>query len=258
MLFFALAFPLLAAGQYLGLWLARRSHLFGHRSYHTLLNRMASDARLSIPTQAISYALLLLVTVGLFSLLWRRPFGEGVHWNGISGKGRAIALAALGLALGFGNAFLGNYLPMPKDPPIASDMMRSPLGAWLMLIFGVTAAPLVEEMAFRGFLLPGFVNAFRWLKDKGDISEGTYRGIGLPLSVVLTSLPFALMHAPQVSHAWGPLLLIGLVSAVLCTVRLATDSLASSTLVHAAYNFTLFAALLVQTQGFTHLERLKG
>jgi hypothetical protein len=66
------------------------------------------------------------------------------------------------------------------------------------------------------------------------------------------------MHSPQVSHAWGPLLLIGLVSVVLCVVRLAMNSVMASVLVHAAYNFTLFAGVLYQTSGFRHLERLTG
>jgi membrane protease YdiL (CAAX protease family) len=123
-------------------------------------------------------------------------------------------------------------------------------------LFGVTGAPLFEEMCFRGFLLPGFLNTFRWLSVKGDISPQTARWVGIPFSVIFTSLPFALMHAPQVSHAWAPVLLIGLVSVVLCVVRLRLNSVACSAVVHAAYNFTLFAGLLVETGGFRHLERL--
>jgi hypothetical protein len=64
------------------------------------------------------------------------------------------------------------------------------------------------------------------------------------------------MHSPQVSHAWGPLVLIGSVSIVLCVVRLTMNSVAAGVIVHAAYNFTLFAGVLAQTGGFRHLERL--
>ena len=76
------------------------------------------------------------------------------------------------------------------------------------------------------------------------------------MSILLTSIGFALMHSAQLSHAWGPLLLIGMVSVVLCIVRLVSDSVAAGAVVHAAYNFTLFAAMLVQTGGFRHLEKL--
>ena len=137
-----------------------------------------------------------------------------------------------------------------------ADMMHSPLGAWMMFLFGVTGAPLFEEMFFRGFLLPAFLNAFRWLSLRGDLSPGALKWLGVPLSVIFTSLPFALLHAQQVSHAWAPVLLIGLVSLLLCTVRLRLNSLASSTIVHSAYNFTLFAGILVQTGGVRHLDRL--
>jgi membrane protease YdiL (CAAX protease family) len=130
------------------------------------------------------------------------------------------------------------------------------VGAWMMFVFGVTCAPLFEELCFRGFLLPAFVNAFRWLSLKGDLSPQAVRRVGYPVSALLTSLPFALMHSPQVSHAWGPLALIGLVSLVLCAVRLRLNSLAGSTIVHAAYNFTLFAGMLIATDGFRHLEKL--
>jgi hypothetical protein len=65
------------------------------------------------------------------------------------------------------------------------------------------------------------------------------------------------MHAAQVSNSWGPVLLIGTVSVVLCIVRLATDSLAAGVIVHACYNFTLFAGLLYQTDWFRHLDKLK-
>lgn len=255
-LFFVMAVVLLGVGQVLGVLVIAHSHLFGHRSIDALMHLSAEDARLSIPIQAFSYGLIVLVAVPVFSLLWNQPFSEGVHWKADTAKRRFVALALLGLAAGIGINLFGGFLPMPKEPPIVQGMMKSPLGAWMMLIFGVTAAPLTEELAFRGFLLPGLMNCFRWLARKGSISESTVRRVGIPVSILLTSLGFALMHSPQLSHAWGPLLLIGMVSVVLCIVRLTTDSVAAGAVVHAAYNFTLFAAMLAQTGGFRHLEKL--
>ena len=128
----------------------------------------------------------------------------------------------------------------------------------MLLVFGVTLAPLTEELAFRGFLLPSLVNAFRWCQRRGAMSETSVRVIGIPVAVVLTSIPFAMIHAEQVSGSWGPLLLIGMVSVVLCIVRLATSSVACSVVVHMCYNRTLFSGLLVQTDFFRHLGKLKG
>jgi len=255
-LYFVLAIVLLAVGQVLGVFLMEQLHFFGHRSFNDLFHLSAEDARLSIPVQALSYGLIALVMVPVFTLIWNEPFSEGVQWNGALGRRRWIGLAALGLASGFGISLLGNLLPMPKDPPIMQDMMKSPLGAWLMLIFGVTAAPLLEELTFRGFLLPGLVNCFRWLAREGRISEGAIRWAGIPISIFITSLAFAFLHSPQVSHAWGPLVLIGTVSVVLCIVRLRTKSVMAGVVVHAAYNFTLFAAVLAETGGFRHLDKL--
>ena len=255
-LFFVLALVLLGVGQVLGIYLIEHLRVFGHRSFDTLAQLADDDARLSIPIQAFSYGLIALVVIPVFSLLWDEPFGKGVHWKGKTARRRFVALALLGLAAGFGINFFGNFLPMPRDPPIMQAMLKTPLGAWMMLIFGVTAAPMLEELAFRGFLLPGLVNGFRWLSSKGAISEHAARWVGIPVSILVTSFCFALMHSAQVSHAWGPLVLIGTVSVVLCIVRLAMNSVAAGVIVHAAYNFTLFAAVLVETGGFRHLEKL--
>ena len=257
-LFFILTVPMLFIGEALSLFLAKQSHLFGGRSYHAIFEMMGSDARLAIPAQMLTYALTALVAVAVFPLLWQQPFLQGIHWNVGAARTRFLWLLALGLGLGFGITMLGNYLPMPKDPPIMQDMMGSPLGAWMMLFFGITFAPLLEELAFRGFLLPGLIHAFRWLMHREILSPEAFSWMTIPLSIVLTTIPFALLHATQVSHAWAPLLLIGIVSAVLCIIRLQLKSVAASTVVHAAYNFTLFSGLLLQTDGFRHLERLNS
>jgi membrane protease YdiL (CAAX protease family) len=247
---------MLGVGQVLGVVLLEQTHLFGHRSFQALFRLSADDARLSLPVQAFSYALVAVVVIPVFGLLWHQPFGEGVHWNAAAARRRLALLALAGLAAGFGIGFFGNFLPMPKDPPIMQDMMKSPVGAWLMLAFGVSVAPLLEELAFRGFLLPGLINFFRWLARKSVMTEDAAKWIGVPVSILITSAAFAYMHSPQVSHAWGPLVLIGTVSLILCIVRLAMNSVAAGVIVHAAYNLTLFAGMLAQTGGFRHLDRL--
>jgi hypothetical protein len=41
-------------------------------------------------------------------------------------------------------------------------------------------------------------------------------------------------------------------------VRIKTHSVACSTLMHATYNFTIFAAMFLATSGFRHLELLRN
>jgi hypothetical protein len=258
LLFFVLSLLVLGVGQLLGVFLLQLTHFWPHRSFDSLFILSSTDPRVSIPIQAFSYGLIVLVCIPIFSVIWHEPFFEGVHWNGPKARDRFIRLAILGLAVGFSISLFGSYLPMPKNPPITQDMMKSAVGAWMMLVFGLTVAPLLEELAFRGFLLPGLINAFRWFADRGKISQQTVQWVGVPFSILFTSAGFALMHSPQVSHAWGPLILIGSVSIVLCIVRLSMKSVAASVVVHAAYNFTLFAGVLYQTGGFRHLEKLTG
>ena len=256
--FFVLSVPMLFIGEAVSLFLAKQSHLFGNKSYHDIFEMMGTQAKLAIPVQAFTYVLTLLSAVAVFPVIWQRPFFQGIHWNARAAKSRMVWLMALGLSLGFSITLLGNYLPMPNNPPIMQDMMGSQLGAWMMLLFGISLAPLLEELAFRGFLLPGLIHGIRWLMQRDILSPESFSWLTVPLSVVLTTIPFALLHSTQVSHAWAPLLLIGVVSIALCVVRLRMESVAASTVVHAAYNFTLFAGLLLQTGGFRHLERLNS
>jgi hypothetical protein len=211
----------------------------------------------AVSMQDVWYILQWAFAALLFSLWWHCSFFKGIHWNFSTALRRVLPLAGLGALTGLAITLAGNFLPMPKDPEILKDLTTSRAGAWALLAFGVSLAPLTEELAFRGFLLPALINVFRWLERKGIIGRETVRLIGIPLSIVLASIPFALMHSPQVSNSWGPVLLIGLVSVVLCIVRLATDSVAAGFVVHACYNLTLFTGLLIQTDGFKHLDKLK-
>jgi membrane protease YdiL (CAAX protease family) len=65
-----------------------------------------------------------------------------------------------------------------------------------------------------------------------------------------------LIHAPQLGRAWGPVLVVFLVGVALTLTRAKTKSVASSMLVHIAYNGTLSVLLFVGSSGFRHLERL--
>lgn len=252
-LFFGLAFVTLLLGELATVGIGRRLPPFRHEDFTAL----ASDARLMIPAQALQYGALLGATVLLFGVLWRQPFWRTLHWNSAAVAKRWLPLAGLGILLGLATSVGGNYLPMPKEAPILNDLMHSTTGAWLMFLFGTTAAPLIEELAFRGFLLPSLLNFFG-RRRRGQISPASRTAGGTLAAVLLTSLPFALLHSLQVSYAWAPVLLIGVVSIVLCVVRLRTNSLAASTLVHSVYNFSLFAGMMIASDGFRHLEKLNN
>lgn len=75
---------------------------------------------------------------------------------------------------------------------------------------------------------------------------------GEALAILVTGFLFGMMHAAQLSWAWGPVLLLAFVGIVLTAVRAASDSLVPSWLMHCAYNGVLFVAEFVTTQGFHH------
>lgn len=256
LVFLVLLFPALIAGYFIALGAVYATH--PHTPLRALMAQMGRDVVDATALQAAIYVVLWALAALVFTLWWDQPFTTGIHWNAPAARCWFFRLAGLGLLTGLGITLAGNFVPMPKAPPILEDLTKSAAGAWMLMLFGITVAPLTEELAFRGFLLPGLVNIFRWLERKQVMSESAVRAVGIPLSIVLTSIPFALMHSAQVSNSWGPVLLIGTVSVILCIVRLVTDSVACSVTVHACYNFTLFAGLLYQTDWFRHLDKLKN
>ena len=158
-----------------------------------------------------------------------------IHWNWPS---RLAPYLVAGLVLSLALQGLAHLLPMPRNLPI-DTFFRTPAEAWVLTIFGVTLAPLMEELFFRGFLYP--------------VLE---RRLGWNAAVLFTALGFALLHGSQLMFAWGPVLVIFLVGMVLTMVRAMRNSVAASLLIHVAYNGTIAVLMFIATDGFRHLEKL--
>lgn len=235
MAFFALAAVLLTAIQGLGAAIALHWHIFGTVG----LKKLAYQPRFTIPMMVVSYGVVLLAAMALFGRVWQHGFFEGIHWNFDALRQHWLWLPFLGIGLGFAIQLGSNYLPVPKELPVDA-FFRNATDAWMVALFGVFIAPAAEEIAFRGFLYP-------------SLRPWT----GRILAAILTSVPFALLHAQQVAHAWGPLAMVFLVSLTLVAVRDRTGSVAASALVHACYNLSIFAVIFYASGGFQHLERLK-
>jgi uncharacterized protein len=78
----------------------------------------------------------------------------------------------------------------------------------------------------------------------------------VPLSLVATSVCFALIHGEQLGHAWAPLFVIFIVGLVLTWVRVHSQSVGASFIVHAFYNATLFVTIFVATNGFRNFDKI--
>ena len=212
--------------------------------------------------EAAIFLLTLGASMKVFPLLWRRPFLSGLEWNALAAKRNWPRLILTGILLcGLAQA-AQRFVSLPENTEV-DQVMSTQAGAWSALLLGVLLAPLFEEVVFRGFLLPAFAIAYDWLSlertpaGRQRWRNSTQHSTGAKIfGAVISSVLFGLMHAPQLRYSWGVVGVIACVGLTLAYVRLRTHSVACSTLVHATYNATLFAAILLQTHGFRHLERL--
>lgn len=137
---------------------------------------------------------------------------------------RVGSLIALGAALALAVFVVSSFFP-PSSPPAIEKLAESSKSVYLLVIFGVCFAPIIEEIIFRGFF-------FSVLSEFG----------GSRLAVPATAVLFALMHAPQLWPSVAGIVLIFAVGYVLSIVRERSNSLIPSFIVHTAYNSMLVGA----------------
>lgn len=205
------------------------------RKRHVPITELASNTIVTIGSQVAAYPAVILFMMTLVRNKARRGFWRSIHWNWPGTGAPAFLLG--GVALAFVVEFASRWLPIPKSLPVDkyfSDMT----GAYLMAVFGITLAPLLEELFFRGMLYPV-----------------VRRTAGVKLAVLFTAAAFALIHGAQLGYAWAPLLSIFVVGVVFTLVRERTESVAASFLMHCGYNLALFGSLWFATDHFRHLEK---
>lgn len=187
-----------------------------------VLGRTPSQVDIAIPGQFVAYGLWL----GGVWVLLRRPgasFWGDLHFRWpTEGPWGYLALGP-GLAIGMG--LLASLLHAKNiQNGLMEQLLSDPVGCRLLVLFGITGAPLIEELLFRGIILPV-----------------TLRRVGQWAGLLITSIPFALMHGPMYDWSWQHLLLLVLVGIVFGLVRIRSDSTLASTITHGAYNLTMFA-----------------
>lgn len=243
-----------------GIAVAVHYHLDGVRT----LDQVQTNVRYLLGSEAAIYLVALAGCFLIFPLFWDKSFFAGIQWRGaevlrLNWQLPITATACFALAM-----FDEFLLPGPANAPI-DEVFRTPSAAWLMFAFGVTFAPVMEEIVFRGFLLPALATAWDWAEERPahklprPLDANGHPEWSLPAMVaasIATSLPFALMHGFQTGYSLGPFLLLFVISMVLCAVRLKTRSLAASVAVHSCYNFLLFLFMLAGTEGFRHMGKM--
>jgi membrane protease YdiL (CAAX protease family) len=178
----------------------------------------------AIAQQFSGYFFLFLVLVLIFRLQYRQPFWRSLGWR--SFRRHPLQIALLGWVTAIAVNVVGYLIHTPTGNNPLTDLMDSRTGLILVTLFGVTLGPLAEELAFRGFIQPLVVRSF-----------GAIPGI------VVTALPFGLLHFREYGNSWRHAVLICGAGAAFGWMRHVTNSTRASTIMHAAYNLLFFVAL---------------
>ena len=181
------------------------------------------------------------------TLGWRRLIPAASHLPSnpwlyfFSGAGLSLLAAIVGLSV-----------HTPDEMPIQL-VMKSRIGAMLMMCMAVAVAPLVEETVFRGYLYPVLVRIVSSiLRFLGVESTQAIRA-GVACSIVLTGVSFGLLHGVQLAWTWGIVALLILVGITFTYVRARTGTVVASYLMHLGYNSLIAFAAIAGTHGFTKM-----
>jgi len=175
---------------------------------------------------AASYAAPFLLLVVIFRVQYRRPFWQSVGWNPI--RLPLLWVVSSGWLAAVTVNLCAYLIRTPtKSNPLTDLMLHDRTSLLLIGVFGVTLAPLAEELIFRGFLQPLLV-----------------RSLGVAAGIVLAAIPFGMLHFSEYGNSWRHAVLISGAGAAFGWMRHATRSTRAAALMHAAYNLLFFAALL--------------
>ena len=197
--------------------------------------QVASKPWVLLAPQFIWFAVVTLFLLDYSKWRFHQSLWHTIRWNWP--RHRWPVMVVIGFATLFALQGLERLVPLPKNSPFDQFFDR-PLDAYAFAFLAIAFAPFMEELFFRGFLYPVLA-----------------RRLGVSAGVLLTALPFALIHEPEYK-AWGPVLIIFLVGIVLTVVRAKMKSVGASFIVHAIYNGVPVIAAIVASHGFRHMEKL--
>jgi membrane protease YdiL (CAAX protease family) len=220
---------------------------------HIHLDVASQHPGMALAAQALAYIITLGISFWVFPQMWEVSFLRGIHWNALAARRYWYLVIPAGILLSATAQVALHFLPEPKSTPFDS-LLTNPHSAWLLVAFAVFLAPLTEEIAFRGFLLPALATAYDWLSLERTpagldrwLQSSIHSTSALLFAAIFSSIPFVLLHANQLSHDWGVLGVLYGVSLALSYMRIRTHSVACSVLMHATYNFSIFAVVIASS-----------
>lgn len=202
----------------------------------TSVSAVAQRPLVSVAAQAAGYLLVIAYMAAVATRRSGGSFWKAIQWN--FPRNWSLYLFA-GMVLSLALQGFARLLPTPPEVPM-DRFFQTSAEAWVLSIFGMTLAPLFEELFFRAFLYPVLA-----------------RRLGMVVSIILTAAAFSLIHAPQLGRSWSLVLVIFIVGLVLTITRAVKKSVGAGFLIHAGYNGTISILMFAATNGFQHLEKLK-
>ena len=179
----------------------------------------------AVPEMVLGYALLFAALMVIFRVQYDRPFWRSLGWTNPRIPVTWCVICGFLTTILMGLVAWLIHTP-PSTGPLM-DMMKDRTALILMAIFGTTAAPLFEELAFRGFLQPLLV-----------------RNLGAAGGIVVAAALFGGLHYSEYGDSWRSALLVALAGAAFGTMRQLTGSTLAAAIMHASFNGLQFAAIL--------------
>ena len=209
-----LALPCMFAG-----WgIIRLAIWIGH--LHTMVQGLEA-----VTEMLLGYTLLFSALAVIFRVQYNRPFWHSLGWTDTR-----VPLAWCVLSGCATTILVGWVAWLIRTPPTAGpliEMMKDRASLILLAVFGTTAAPLFEELAFRGFLQP--------------LLERTLGAIG---GIALASALFGGLHYSEYGDSWRSALLVAAAGSAFGIMRHWTGSTKAAAVMHASFNGLQFAAIL--------------
>lgn len=180
-----------------------------------------------LPAQCLIYAFSFFTLYSILERHYKQPFWPALRW--VTSRPSETWAILYGFALAFTVIFIGIALRTPDIQTPMKELLSDRTSMLLIAIFAVTLGPLCEELAFRGFLQPLLVHSF-----------------GAAAGILLTAVPFGLLHLPEYAWSWRHGVLISVAGIGFGCMRQISGSTRASTIMHAAYNFIPFVAMFSQ------------
>jgi hypothetical protein len=109
---------------------------------HVAMDELATSPAVVIGSQFAAYPVVIVFMIALVRNKSRERFWQAIRWNWPGAATLGFFLA--GIFLAFLVEFASRWLPIPKSLPV-DKFFSDATGAYLMAVFGVRLAPLLEE-----------------------------------------------------------------------------------------------------------------